>query len=55
MSDLPTSLPLAGYQILDFGHYIAGPAVAMILADLGADVISITKPGGRSWDHLYTP
>ena len=29
-------LPLIGVRVIDFGQQIAGPAVAMILADLGA-------------------
>ena len=37
--------PLAGLNVLDFGHYYAGPAAAMHLADQGANVIRIAKPG----------
>lgn len=36
---------LAGLKIIDFGHYYAGPMVAMLLADQGANVIHIAKPG----------
>ncbi|MFZ5933803.1 CoA transferase [Pseudomonas sp. HS6-2] len=43
-------LPLQGVNIIDFGQFIAGPAVAMILADLGATVIHIDPPGGPLWD-----
>ncbi|WP_395563094.1 CoA transferase [Pseudomonas aeruginosa] len=43
-------LPLQGVNVIDFGQYIAGPAVAMILADLGATVIHIDPPGGPLWD-----
>lgn len=38
--------PLAGLNVIDFGHYFAGPMVGMILADQGANVIRIVKPGG---------
>jgi crotonobetainyl-CoA:carnitine CoA-transferase CaiB-like acyl-CoA transferase len=44
-------LPLAGVRIIDFGQQIAGPAVAMTLADLGATVVHIDPPEGPLWDH----
>jgi formyl-CoA transferase len=34
-----------GLKVIDCGSYIAAPASAMILADLGADVIKIEPPG----------
>ncbi len=37
--------PLAGLNVIDFGHYYAGPLAAMMLADQGANVIRIVKPG----------
>jgi len=43
-------LPLQGVNVIDFGQYIAGPAVAMILADLGATVVHIDPPDGPLWD-----
>lgn len=45
-----SALPLVGVNVVDFGQYIAGPAVAMILADLGATVIHVDPPGGSLWD-----
>ena len=43
-------LPLKGVKVIDFGQYIAGPAVAMILGDLGATVIHVDPPSGPLWD-----
>ncbi|MGI4876005.1 MAG: CoA transferase [Janthinobacterium lividum] len=34
-------LPLAGVKVVDFGAFLAGPLAAMLLADLGADVIKV--------------
>ncbi|WP_339460129.1 CoA transferase [Pseudomonas sp. EA_105y_Pfl2_R69] len=44
-------LPLVGVRVVDFGQQIAGPAVAMTLADLGATVVHIDPPEGPQWDH----
>ncbi len=38
--------PLSNIRVLDFGQYLAGPLVGMMLADMGADVIRIDPPGG---------
>ncbi|QGG80881.1 carnitine dehydratase [Litorivicinus lipolyticus] len=44
-------LPLDGVNVVDFGQYIAGPAVGMILADFGATVIHVDPPTGPMWDN----
>jgi len=44
-----SKLPLNGVKVIDFGQYMAGPAVAMILADLGATVVHVDPPGGPLW------
>lgn len=49
-ADRVSALPLAGIKVIDFGQYMAGPAVAMLLADLGATVIHVDPPGGPLWD-----
>jgi crotonobetainyl-CoA:carnitine CoA-transferase CaiB-like acyl-CoA transferase len=48
------SLPLKGLIVLDFSQFLAGPAAAMRLADLGARVIKIERPGtGDICRQLY--
>ena len=38
--------PLAGIRVIDFGRFIAGPYCAMLLADMGANVIRVDRRGG---------
>lgn len=37
--------PLEGLDVVDFGHYFAGPMAAMLLAEQGANVVRIVRPG----------
>ena len=41
----PAALPLEGILVLDFSQFLAGPVAAMRLADLGARVIKVERPG----------
>ena len=41
-----TNGALRGLKVLDFGHYIAGPLLGMLLSDQGAEVVKVERPGG---------
>jgi len=43
---MPSKLPLSGIRVIDFGRFIAGPYCAMLLADMGADVIRVDRRHG---------
>ena len=38
---------LSGIKVVDFGHFVAGPLTAVMLADQGADVVRVDRPGAE--------
>ena len=47
--------PLEGVKILDLSQVLSAPFCGMILADLGAQVIKVERPGGGDISRAYGP
>ena len=43
--------PLAGLRVVEFASIGPGPHCAMLLSDLGAEVLRIGRPGGSGWPN----
>lgn len=52
---MPAKKALEGLLVLDLSHVMAGPFCAMLLGDLGADVIKVEKPGGEDSRRFGPP
>ena len=47
--------PLGGVRVLDLSRILAGPLATMVLADLGADVIKVERPGAGDDTRRWGP
>lgn len=48
-------LPLAGFRVIDYSHFLAGPFLSRCLAALGAEVIKVERPteGDAGRQHAF--
>jgi crotonobetainyl-CoA:carnitine CoA-transferase CaiB-like acyl-CoA transferase len=51
----PAPAPMAGIRVLDMARVLAGPWIAQLMADFGADVIKIERPGSGDDTRTYAP
>jgi alpha-methylacyl-CoA racemase len=54
--NLPSMRPLEGCLVVDFSTLLPGPLATLILAEAGAEVIKIERPGGdemRAWQPRW--
>jgi crotonobetainyl-CoA:carnitine CoA-transferase CaiB-like acyl-CoA transferase len=46
---------LEGIRVIDFSHVFQGPVGTQLLADYGADVIKVERPGVGDWSRSWGP
>lgn len=51
----PQPAALEGLRIIDFSHVFQGPVGTQLLADFGADVIKVERPGSGDWSRAWGP
>jgi crotonobetainyl-CoA:carnitine CoA-transferase CaiB-like acyl-CoA transferase len=55
----PRTPPLHGVKVLELARILAGPWAGQLLADLGADVVKVERPGAgddtRGWGPPFVP
>jgi crotonobetainyl-CoA:carnitine CoA-transferase CaiB-like acyl-CoA transferase len=55
MASINAQQPLAGIKVLDFSTLLPGPLATLILAEAGAEVIKIERPGRGDEMRSYAP
>ena len=53
MTPSPGGRPLARFSVLDLTTVRSGPTCTKILADFGADVVRVERPGGEGRDRVF--
>lgn len=49
-----SNLPLSGIRVIDAAQVVAGPTLAMVLGDFGAEVIKVEQPGSGDPYRTFT-
>jgi crotonobetainyl-CoA:carnitine CoA-transferase CaiB-like acyl-CoA transferase len=53
MTEAPLKM-LSGLRVLDLGNYITAPYAAMLMGEMGADVIKVERPGAEDPFRFHT-